>query len=384
MLLFSLDACDPTRASPTRQPARGTNRRRRIDRGRLGYLAILATFALLLFSCKAPPEPIPTSGRWAATPPFFEVEGRGGATLQLLGTIHVGPAAGWSFPTHVEQAIRQASAIVIEIDLRDVTEESSSQAVMRHGILPADLPLSRVISPETAKLIADNEALLTMSGLPGHVREAMQPWLIAIMLVETMMQQLDYSTDQAVEEMLMSALGDRELVGLETLDEQLAFFGDLPLEIQELLLQDTLIGYESAAADLEALIAAWRINDQASLLRLARDGTEDLPELDALYEVILDGRNRNWIPRLIELLEDPRRADTTVLVGVGAQHLIGPTGVPNLLREAGYSVSTLDLRSPSANARLQPLDSTHPPTHFLLHTSFNTLLSTPQCARSLL
>lgn len=311
---------------------------------------MLSTFALALLSCTTESEPgrfdeeRPVSSAAAptrnATPPFHRVDGGRGATLQLLGTIHLGPAEGWVFPPRIDEAIETASSVLVEVDLRDATEEEASQAVMRHGILPADTPLSKIISPETARLIEKHEDALTMSGAPPHVREAMQPWFITMVLAETTIQRSGMSVKYSVEESLMETLEGRELLSLETLDQQLAFFGELPIPVQELMLQQTLKDWEDAQSQLREMVQAWRIHDEKALLRIAYDGIDETPELRDFYDVLIDGRNRSWMPRLVELLEDPKRSGTTVVVAVGALHLVGPAGVPSLLREAGYRVDT--------------------------------------------
>ena len=187
--------------SGQRPPER--KRRFLVDRSLACVFALLATLTVALSSCTTESEPgrfdrqhPVSSGPPAAsdspreaTPPFYRVEGGRGATLQLLGTIHVGPKEGWIFPPRIEAAIEAASSLLIEVDLRGMTEEDASQAVMRHGILPAETPLSKIISAETARLIEKHEDALALSGAPPHVREAMQPWFITMVLAETTIQQ---------------------------------------------------------------------------------------------------------------------------------------------------------------------------------------------------
>jgi len=293
---------------------------------------------------------VPASSK--ATPPFFEVEGGRGAKLALLGTIHVGPEGGWSLPAEIDEAIAEASAFVLELDTRIITEEISSQAVVRHGLLPGDTPLSTIIGPETARLIEQRDAVMAANGLPRPVREALQPWLITMMLMEVAIQQTPFETDEALESKIVSSLAGRPLIGLETMDEQLALFAGLPIEIQELMLQDTLSDWDEASAEMNELVEAWRINDQAALVRISREGVGALPGLHAFYDVLLDGRNRNWITPLRLLLEEPDRAGSTVVVAVGALHLTGPKGVPSLLREAGYRVRVVT--QPRSRETLEP------------------------------
>ena len=55
--------------------------------------------------------------------------------------------------------------------------------------------------------------------------------------------------------------------------------------------------------------------------------------------------------QLVGLLEDVDRAGTRVLVGVGALHLVGENGLPNLLREAGYRVEERGAGAASNSAK---------------------------------
>jgi uncharacterized protein YbaP (TraB family) len=49
---------------------------------------------------------------------------------------------------------------------------------------------------------------------------------------------------------------------------------------------------------------------------------------------LLDDRNQAWVVQIEKMLDE----DATFLVTVGAGHLVGPTGVPALLRADGYTV----------------------------------------------
>jgi len=59
-------------------------------------------------------------------------------------------------------------------------------------------------------------------------------------------------------------------------------------------------------------------------------------EIDAEDEELVFARNAKWIPELEQILGDD------VLVVVGADHLIGPRGVPALLAARGYHVPRIE------------------------------------------
>ena len=57
--------------------------------------------------------------------------------------------------------------------------------------------------------------------------------------------------------------------------------------------------------------------------------------------MLLDDRNLRWIEQLDALAQDPARRDQTVVVAVGALHVVGEFGVPALLQKAGYAVTRI-------------------------------------------
>jgi uncharacterized protein YbaP (TraB family) len=68
---------------------------------------------------------------------------------------------------------------------------------------------------------------------------------------------------------------------------------------------------------------------------LERDALEPLRQVSpVLYERIIAGRNHRWVKQVKHMLSQP--GETVVVVGVG--HLIGPDGLPTLLRAQGLDV----------------------------------------------
>lgn len=275
------------------------------------------------------------------TPPYYRVSGGPGATLLLLGTIHIGPEAGWTLSPAIESGIARADKMILEIDLRLATEEAVSTVVAEVALLPPGTTLAQVVAPETAKLLADEDATLTRMGLPPAMRSRMKPWFIAVGLSESIYRESGLSSKAATEEQVMHALGLRPLIGLETFEEQLQIFDALPFPLQDLMLRDTVERLDEAEAQLEELVQAWRTGDEPTLARLAREGIEELPELDRFYDVLLGDRNRRWVAKLRPLVERPEHRGETVLVAVGALHLVGKDSLVEQLRESGLRVEAI-------------------------------------------
>jgi uncharacterized protein YbaP (TraB family) len=71
--------------------------------------------------------------------------------------------------------------------------------------------------------------------------------------------------------------------------------------------------------------------DVRTLAHLTAADIKDYPEL---RKVLIEDRNRAWVKKIAALLNDNK----TYFVAVGAAHLVGPRGVPALLRKQGFKV----------------------------------------------
>lgn len=274
-----------------------------------------------------------------ARPPFVRVDGGSGATLWVLGTIHLGPSEGWRFSESIDRALATSSHLVMELDLEATDEESVASVLAETVILPPGTTLDEVVSPETAKLLTEQDTRLAAMGLPELARRRYEPWFLAMSLLELAMGDTAWSLERSVEATLLARRGDRPLVALETFEEQLRMLDTLPRTLQDAMLRDTLVRLPATLEELERLVEAWRVADRDALQAIARQGQDELPELAAFYDVLLTARNRRWVARLRPALDDPRRAGDVLFVAVGALHVVGEDGVPRLFEDAGYRVT---------------------------------------------
>lgn len=289
-----------------------------------------------------PATPRPESRSRVARPPFFRVEGEGGATLFLFGTVHTGPPEGWILSASAHDALSGADTIVLEVDPREANEEHVSTLVANMALLEPGTRLADRIEPETRALLEARSDELTEIGFPPRFRPLLKPWFLAVGIGESLTQQTGFVPAAAMDEQIFAALGERELIALETVRQQLDLFDQLSPSLQDLILRDALLHYDESARSLEALVRAWQVGDEQQLACLAREGVDALPELEAFYEMLIDDRNRAWQARLERLLASPARRGDRIFVAVGAMHLVGKPGLPELLREAGYRVERID------------------------------------------
>ncbi|MGB3802460.1 MAG: TraB/GumN family protein, partial [Sphingopyxis granuli] len=84
--------------------------------------------------------------------------------------------------------------------------------------------------------------------------------------------------------------------------------------------------------EVGALADAWSRGDVAALEAVINADVEAVP---AARKAILTDRNRRWSAWVKRRMDRPG----TLLVAVGAGHLIGPEGVPALLEADGLTVT---------------------------------------------
>ena len=118
----------------------------------------------------------------------------------------------------------------------------------------------------------------------------------------------------------------------ETPEEQLRFLADAPLAEQAASLEETLREIEEEPDSFADLQKAWLTGDTGWL---EREAVAPLRKAaPGIYRRLVSGRNRRWADRIEALLKTPDRA--FIVVGIG--HLVGPDGVPALLRRRGFKV----------------------------------------------
>jgi len=125
---------------------------------------------------------------------------------------------------------------------------------------------------------------------------------------------------------------DLEVRELESFLEQMKLFAELPQEAQVAFLRDGLDELANLQAFFDELKTAWLEGELETIDKMLTEGLEASPEL---AERLLYQRNRNWLPEIETLLEEPG----THIVAVGAGHLIGSESLIALLRDEGYEVA---------------------------------------------
>ncbi len=270
-----------------------------------------------------------SASAWA-DPAAWHVAGSGGE-LWLLGSIHYLREEDYPLPPVINELYERADALVMELDLDDLDLMAMQGSFMSAGVLPASSTLRTLLDAEIYKLTASHAEDL---GLPVTLLERLEPWLVALTLMDLGMSRLGFQASQGLEQhLLRRALADRkEILGLESLDDQIEIFDQLSWADQEALLVQTLTELEAPEENMNRLLDAWR---DGSLAELATELSEDFAEFPELEAALIGARNQRWAVQLEQLLDN----DRSYLVIVGALHLVGEGSVVELLQSHGLDVA---------------------------------------------
>jgi len=254
-------------------------------------------------------------------------------TVYIFGTVHLlKPELEWRTP-ELDAALASIDTLYTEADVLSSDAQAEAQTlVMDLGMLDNGETLTAILDDEEEKEVRE---ALDILGVPMAALDPMEPWMAGVTLSQIAVMNQGYTPGAGVESVLIgeAQAAGKELAYFETVEEQLNFFANLPDEDQVDFLVASAEVIENEPDMLDRLVAEWAEGDIEGLGDMMADpgafGSQ------AVYDVLLVERNRNWIPQIEAILEEPG----TFMVAVGAGHLAGDDSVITMLRDKGYEVT---------------------------------------------
>lgn len=243
-------------------------------------------------------------------------------TIYLFGTVHVlKPGLGW-FDEAVKSAFDRSDELVLEILEPDTA--TMQGLILKTAINQSGPTLTEKLPAEKraayAKVLAD-------LGLPAAMLDRVDPWFAALTLTNAGLPKLGYDPASGAERTLTAAAkaANKQLVQLETPEQQLGYFDSLPEPLQIKFLVSTVDDFPKMGAELDKMVASWSAGDPDALAATMNEGMIETPEI---AKILLADRNVRWAEWIGQRLDKPG----TVFVAVGAGHLAGPDSVQIQLR----------------------------------------------------
>lgn len=245
----------------------------------------------------------------------------------LYGTIHIIKDEDFHIGNNLKKKLLQAKRVVMEVDLSKVNVVKLAQL----SILPDYKSIKEYLSDsdytEVRQFYIDSLKIGASNFDMAYSH--FKPFFLEQMLYINFMG----NTMQSYEEEFKSIAEEKNIAldGLETMDEQLAFINEIPIDEQFKSIVDAIKHYNENTKKLDTLVQYYK---EQNLTKLSEYFSGE--DAKVYTETLVDKRNANWIAKLENFIQKE-----PCFIAVGAGHLAGEKGIINLLRKQGYTVEAI-------------------------------------------
>jgi uncharacterized protein YbaP (TraB family) len=260
---------------------------------------------------------------------LWKVEKPGQRPSYLFGTIHLDDPRVTHLPSPVKTAFEQADSFVMEALIDPESIISMGEAMM----YTEGSSLQQAVGKETFQRAV---SAMQKHGISDpEIVNRMKPWAVYMTISQPVSR-----TALPLDLLLYTMASQQHKVidALESIEEQIKLFEQIPLDHQVTLLRDTLDLLPQMDGLYKKLIAAYLRRDLAYIMALQDKLIS--PSSRRIYaqfmEQLLDNRNRRMVIRM-----QPRLVEGNAFIAMGALHLPGTQGVLHLLENQGYRTTVL-------------------------------------------
>lgn len=276
-------------------------------------------------------------------PFLWRIDGKGDQAFDvkqwLFGTMHLGDERLVTLPDSVEKALESADAIYCELEMDKM--EQQQLRLVRKMVLPKGQTLRDRLPKDLYERLSD---YVRGRGSNMLALKRMRIWAVNLNLA--LMDAVKEGMTKSLDVMIYkdAKAEDKEVGGLETMEEQLAAMADMSEEDHIKVLDQTLNYLEKLAAKetsyVRTMLEVYLTGDEARLMAMARESMGDDEELVKRFmKPILVDRNVRMADRMAKMMSE--HPEKSYFFAVGAMHYPGKNGIVDLLRRKGYRIQRI-------------------------------------------
>lgn len=244
----------------------------------------------------------------------------------LYGTIHI--TCDDKLPPKAVKAMNETKQLYLELDMDD---PALQQSMLGGMMMKEGKTLTSLSSAEDFAVVDD--FLKKQLGYSAQMFNTIKPFMISAMLYPKMIDCEIKSVEGSL--MTLSKEQNEEILGLETVQEQLAVFDAIPYDIQmNELVKTAKSNLDNDKTEMDLMLKTYKSEDINAMVNLMKESENEITS--KFEEVLLTDRNKKWIPKIEAIAKEK-----PTFFGVGAGHLGGENGVIMLLKKAGYTVQPM-------------------------------------------
>lgn len=242
----------------------------------------------------------------------------------LYGTIHLICPSDFVLSDTLKGSLKQTDRLTLEIDMDD---PGLMMAMARSMAMSGENQLKQLLDSTDYNRL--NRYFKDSVGMSIAPFERAKPFMLMSILLNRVLACQPQSYELSL--VSLAKKQNSEVLGLETVEEQMAVFDSIPYTAQAKMLVTLMDSLPQARREFGKMVEVYKQKDLNGLYALT---LESEFEMENQQEILLNDRNKRWIPIIQKQI-----TEAPTFVAVGAAHLGGQAGVINLLRQAGYRVS---------------------------------------------
>ncbi len=255
---------------------------------------------------------------------------KGNRHLYLGGTVHILAQDDYPLPPPFARAYHLSHRLVFETDMQKLQSSEFQQVMLEQLSYRDGRTLKDVLSAQTYQKLEDYCA---SRNIPIASIHSFKPGLATTVLLLVELERLGLSGEGVDAFFSNKALEDQKKLGkLETVEEQLDFLVSMGQGEEDQMIEYTLSDIDQLPALMGSIKSAWRRGDMQALEEIGI--SPYLDEFQETMDMLLAGRNRDWLPKIEAMLATAE----VELILVGALHLAGEQGLLALLKRRGYKL----------------------------------------------
>jgi len=258
---------------------------------------------------------------------LYEVTGNGlTQPSYLYGTFHLVCPNDLVITDATKKAVADTRQLYLELDFDD---PAMMKAMMKAMMMTDGKTVKDYLSANDYSIL-ENYFSEKLKMNPAQTSQ-MTPIALTSMLYMTLLPCQMASYDLTFAQMAIK--DKKDILGLESLEAQLAALNAIPVEEQLKGVVDTVKKPDEAKAEFAKFIETYKSQDLEKLGAMMKTSQFSGGDFAKYEDNLLGKRNVNWIPVI-----EKAAKDKPTFFAFGAGHLIGDKGVIQLLRAKGYTV----------------------------------------------
>lgn len=261
---------------------------------------------------------------------FYEVK-TNKATVWLLGSIHMADSTFYPPAAVVSAAFDSSDYLVTEVLMDDLM--SSGLDMLDSLYYPKGDSLPKHIADTTWQHVLK---YFKGYGMGRPMLKKLKPSFIVMTLSQLEYVKHGYSPNWGMDMYFTRNAGKKSLLQLETAESQVQLISHMDDgEDADKMINDAFKDLSHSVALIDSIGVVWKSGDDKELYRLVSEEMEEDSQNEKDFDKkILDDRNAGMFDKIKEYFDTEKK----YFVIVGAAHLLGPEGIVEKLRKAGFKV----------------------------------------------